>query len=70
MNESFPYDARLHRPTSLAAQGYCSQHGRDSCSQTPVISFKDRHNRWQSGCERARIELLARGEIAPPVTRD
>ena len=31
MHESFPYDARYHRPGSKAAAGECSQHGIDSC---------------------------------------
>jgi hypothetical protein len=70
MHESFPYDARYHRPSSKAAAGECSQHGIDSCRERPVISFQDRNNRWQSGCQRALDELVARGEISPPSTRD
>ena len=66
VDESFPYEARYHRPSSVAAAGRCSQHGVDSCEETPIISFQDRHNRWQSGCQRALDELVARGEIAPP----
>ncbi len=65
MHESFPYDARYHRPSSKAAAGECSQHGIDSCKETPIISFQDRNNRWQSGCQRAHDELVARGEISP-----
>lgn len=64
MNESYVYDARHHRASSIAAQGRCSPHGRDTCAEDPVVSFLDRHNRWQSGCERALQELLARGEIS------
>ena len=70
MHESFPYDARYHRPTSVAAAGRCSQHGVDSCQETPIMSFQDRHNRWQSGCQRALKELVARGEISPPARQD
>ena len=66
MHESFPYDARYHRPTSKAAAGECSQHGVDCCQETPVISFQDRHDRWQSGCQRALDELVERGEISRP----
>lgn len=66
MHESFPYGAAYHRPGSVAAQGRCSQHGVDSCFEAPVISFQDRHDRWQSGCQRALDELVARGEISPP----
>jgi hypothetical protein len=68
VHDSFPYDAKYHRPGSVAAQGRCSQHGVDSCSEPPVISFQDRHNRWQSDCERALRELVDRGEINPPRT--
>jgi hypothetical protein len=63
---SFAYDAKHHNPRSVAATGRCSQHGVGSCSEPPVISFRDRHNRWQSGCERTLAELVERGEIAPP----
>ena len=70
MHESFPYDARSHRPGSKAAAGECSQHGIDSCQATPIISFQDRNDRWQSGCQRALDELVARGEISPPSTRE
>jgi enterochelin esterase-like enzyme len=66
VHESFSYDARYHRPSSKAAVGECSQHGIDSCKETPVISFQDRNNKWQSGCQRALDELVARGEISPP----
>lgn len=64
MNESHPYDARCHRTGSVAAQGRCSQHGIKSCSEPPVVSFQDRHNRWQSGCPRALDELTARGGVS------
>lgn len=65
MHESYPYDAKRHRAGSVAAQGRCSQHGVNSCSEPPVVSFQDRHDRWQSGCARALKELTARGEISP-----
>jgi hypothetical protein len=60
------YDPSFHRVGSVAASGRCSQHGVDSCSEEPVISFRDRNNRRQSGCARALDELVARGEILPP----
>lgn len=66
MNESHPFDARHHTPDSVAATGRCSQHGVDSCSEPAVISFQDRHMRWQSGCARALDELVARGEVSLP----
>ena len=66
MNQSFPYDAQYHQPSSLAASGRCSQHGVDTCDQTAVISFRDKHDRRQSGCNRALRELVARGEISAP----
>lgn len=65
MNTTRPYDQRHHRPGTVAAQGRCSQHGRDSCIEDPVASFQDRHGRWQSGCQRAVLELSARGETSP-----
>lgn len=65
MHESYPYDAKYHRAGSVAARGRCSQHGVDSCEEPPVVSFQDRHDRWQSGCARALQELTARGEILP-----
>jgi hypothetical protein len=58
-----PFDASYHSPSSAAARGECSQHGVDTCAEPPVISFRDKHNRRQSGCVRAAHELLARGEI-------
>ena len=33
MHESFPYDAKYHRPISVAAAGHCSQHGLTSCTR-------------------------------------
>jgi hypothetical protein len=66
MHKAYPYDATYHRNGSVAAMGRCSQHGLDSCKEPPVISFQDRHNRWQSGCARAVQELTARGEIVTP----
>lgn len=65
VHESYPYDAKRHRAGSVAAQGRCSQHGVNSCSEPPIVSFQDRHDRWQSGCARALKELTARGEISP-----
>lgn len=66
MNESYPFEARHHSSGSVAATGRCSQHGVDTCSEPAVISFQDRHLRWQSGCGRALDELVARGEVSPP----
>jgi hypothetical protein len=66
VNPSHPYDKGHHLPGSVAARGRCSQHGVDSCEEEPVVSFQDRHGRWQSGCHRALKELTARGEISPP----
>ena len=70
MNDSYPYDPDLHEKGSVAAEGHCSQHGRDSaergfCTGEPVVSFQDRHGRWQSGCSLALEQLVERGEIAP-----
>ena len=69
-NKSYPYDPDLHDKGSVAAQGICSQHGRDSadrgsCAGEPVVSFQDRHGRWQSGCSVALKQLVERGEIEP-----
>lgn len=63
MLETQPYDAALHRPGTAAHDGHCSWHGPVSCAQPPVISFQDRSGGWQSGCQRAVDELLARGDI-------
>jgi hypothetical protein len=69
VNDSYPFDPDLHEEGSEAAQGYCSQHGRDSdretCTGEPVVSFKDRNDRWQSGCSLALEQLVRRGEINP-----
>ena len=70
MSDSYPFDPDLHAEGSTAAQGYCSQHGpgsadRESCTGEPVVSFKDRHGRWQSGCSAALEQLVHRGEITP-----
>ena len=70
MGESYPYDPSLHAEGSVAAQGLCSQHGngsaeRGTCMGEAVVSFKDRHDRWQSGCSLALEQLVERGEIAP-----
>lgn len=38
----------------------------DSCAEEPVVSFRDGHGRWQSGCcQRALRELTAKGEVSP-----
>ena len=66
MHEALPYDAQNHRSGTVAAAGRCSWHGRSTCEETPVISFQDDEHQWQSGCQRALEELLARGEISPP----
>lgn len=66
VNRSLPYDASRHHRDTVAASGRCSQHGKDLCSEPPVVSFRDRNGRWQSGCERALTELVFRGEILPP----
>lgn len=66
MNPSYPYDASRHHRDTVAATGRCSQHGKDLCSDPPVVSFQDRNGRWQSGCERALAELVFRREIVPP----
>ena len=68
MNRSFPYDPTRHHRETVAASGRCSQHGKDTCSEPPVISFQDRHMRWQSGCQRALVELVFRSEIVPPTS--
>jgi hypothetical protein len=71
MNPPYPFDASLHSPDSVAAEGLCSQHGRDSaergtCLGEAIVSFKDRHDRWQSGCALALEQLVERREITPP----
>lgn len=66
VNRSFAYAASRHHRDTVAASGRCSQHGKDLCSEPPVVSFQDRNGRWQSGCERALTELVFRGEILPP----
>lgn len=70
MNPSYPYDADLHEPGSLAATGRCSLHGSDgaaagSCAGEAVVSFQDRRGHWQSGCSLALEQLVDRGEIEP-----
>jgi hypothetical protein len=69
-NRSYPYDKDLHQPGSVAASGGCSQHGtgsdeRGTCAGDAVVSFQDRHGRWQSGCSLALEQLVERGEIEP-----
>ena len=70
MNPSYTFDPELHRPGSVAARGRCSWHGAEGateagCSGEAVVSFKDRHGRWQSGCQRALEDLVSREEIEP-----
>jgi hypothetical protein len=70
VNPSHPYEPKFHAPGSVAARGHCSQHGRDSagggtCTGEPVVSFQDRHDRWQSGRSLALEQLVERGEIEP-----
>ena len=70
MNPSYPFDPDLHAPGSVAARGLCSQHGQGSdeggtCTGEAVVSFKDKHDRWQSGCSLALEQLVERGEIQP-----
>ena len=60
MHEALPYDARHHRQGTVAAAGHCSWHGTRA-RRHPVISFQDSHGWWQSGCQRALDELVARG---------
>ena len=69
MNPSYAFDPDLHEPGSVAAQGRCSHHENsadpDSCTGQAVVSFKDRHDRWQSGCSRALEQLVEQQEIQP-----
>jgi hypothetical protein len=70
VNESFPNDAAYDRPGTVAADRVCSQHGRaavagGACAGEPVVSFRDRNGRRQSGCELALRQLVERGEISP-----
>ena len=70
MNPSYLYDPKFHAPGSVAAQGLCSQHRRDSArgdtwTGEPVVSFQNRHDRWQSGCSLALEQLVERVEIQP-----
>jgi hypothetical protein len=70
MNQSYPFNPELHRPGSVAARGRCSWHGAEGtaeagCAGEAVVSFEDGHGHWQSGCQRALEELVAREEIQP-----
>jgi len=70
VNPSYSYDPDLYEPASAAARGFCSQHGQDSaadgtCTGEAVVSFRDIHGRWQSGCSQALEQLVERGEIEP-----
>src|SRR3954454_1755251 len=70
MNPSYTFDPGLHRAGSVAARGRCSWHGTGGtaevgCLGDPVVSFQDAQGTWQSGCQQALEELVAREEIAP-----
>jgi hypothetical protein len=73
MNPAFPFDPELHDPGSVAARGGCSWHGAQggettegaTCQHEAVVSFEDAQGRWQSGCQRALENLVARGAIEP-----
>jgi hypothetical protein len=70
VNPSFPYDPDLHEESSVAGRGGCSWHGavggvEAACEGDPVVSFQDRHGRWQSGCQRALEDLVEHEEIQP-----
>ena len=61
--EGRPYDRSRHRPGTAAHAGHCSWHGPVSCGRSPIVSFCDAQGRWQSGCQRAVDELVARGQL-------
>jgi hypothetical protein len=73
MNPSFPFDPDLHGTGSVAARGGCSWHDSQDgegatepgCDEEAVVSFEDAQGRWQSGCQRALENLVARGAIEP-----
>lgn len=70
MEPSYPFDADLHEPGSVAAAGGCSHHdavpgGSDACTREAVVSFRDADGAWQSGCSAALEDLVEREEIAP-----
>lgn len=70
MRPSYVFDPDLYQPGSIAAQGGCSHHaegGHDAgaCTDEAVVSFRDSHDAWQSGCSRALEELVTSGEIEP-----
>src|SRR3954447_10583460 len=70
MNPSYPYDSTLHQAGSVAASGGGSRNGSagppaGSGTVEAVVSFQDRHGRWQSGCSLALEQLVERGEIKP-----
>lgn len=66
MIEPLLFDARHHRPGTVAQSGRCSWHGLSTCGETPTVSFQDGQGHWQSGCQRAVEELTSRGEMTPP----
>lgn len=65
MLDPLRYDARHHNSGTVGESGRCSWHGLSTCAETPIISFQDAQNRWQSGCQRALDELTGRGEMRP-----
>ena len=42
-----------------------SKHSLDPLTGEAVVSFKDKHDRWQSGCSLALEQLVERGKIQP-----
>jgi hypothetical protein len=70
VNPSYPFDPERHGAASVAARGRCSWHGAEGVAETgcageAVVSFQDSHGHWQSGCQRALEDLVAREEIEP-----
>lgn len=66
MNESHAFDADLHEPGSVAAQGRCSYHGEgQQCDGEAMVSYQDQDGTWQAGCTRALQQLVDAGEIEP-----
>lgn len=70
MKPSNVFDADLHEPGSIAAEGLCSHHARrgaqgEACQRVAVVSFQDDFGRWQSGCATALEQLVEQGAIEP-----
>jgi hypothetical protein len=70
MNTSYPFDPELHEAGSPARGGRCSHHPADAeqpgeCLGEAVVSFKDEHGQWQSGCSLALEQLVEDGRIEP-----